>query len=648
MPFQAVDLEEQRRLAECVREPIRTPGTIQPHGALLGIDDSGQIALASENCADILGMDAAALLTRPAADIFEPLFLSRVSSVLAGSANPIRVRLSDTDFDAIAHRSGDLVMLEFEPTTPDDGHSSAALYSAIHRLARLGTIEEVRKELVCEVRNLTGFDRVMLYKFHDDDHGEVVAEEVAEGMEPYLGLHFPASDIPAQARQLYITKLSRAIVSTEKPAVPLVTLDGSRVGAAIDLSEAELRAVSPYHLQFMRNMGQASTLSFSLIRDGKLIGMITCAHRTERSLPFLLRRGLEILANQSALQIDSMLEIARLTRDMEARRIRARLETQLERATDLGDALLHGETTVLDLVPADGVAVHIDGTLTTWGSVPHTIDRLAEVLDGGVIATDALQQDLPELAALLPKVAGALVLPIGGTGDYLAFLRREVAQTVDWLGDLTDANRTDPLSPRVSFSAWTQSVTGTSLPWGEAVEVVEELGRDIGAALLSRAESALAALALRDPLTGLPNRRLLMERLEHALTRSVREVEVSLLFVDIDNFKLINDTDGHEVGDEVLVEIGERLSAVARSHDTVARFGGDEFVVLCEDASLDDADAIASRIAEALREPIAGRVITASIGVAAASQASTAAHVLQKADSAMYRAKAGGRNRASR
>jgi len=240
------------------------------------------------------------------------------------------------------------------------------------------------------------------------------------------------------------------------------------------------------------------------------------------------------------------------------------------------------------------------------------------------------------------------VLPIGGTGDYLAFLRREVAQTVDWLGDLTDANRTDPLSPRVSFSAWTQSVTGTSLPWGEAVEVVEELGRDIGAALLSRAESALAALALRDPLTGLPNRRLLMERLEHALTRSVREVEVSLLFVDIDNFKLINDTDGHEVGDEVLVEIGERLSAVARSHDTVARFGGDEFVVLCEDASLDDADAIASRIAEALREPIAGRVITASIGVAAASQASTAAHVLQKADSAMYRAKAGGRNRASR
>ena len=629
-------------------EPIRTPGTIQPHGALLGLDDSGSVALASENCAEIIGMDAAALLGRAATEIFDPLFLSRVTSVLAGAANPIRLRLGDADFDAIAHRSGDLVILEFEPAKPDDGHSSAALYSAIHRLARLDTVDDVRKELVCEVRELTGFDRVLLYKFHDDDHGEVVAEEVAEGMEPYLGLHFPASDIPAQARQLYITKLSRAIVSTETPAVPLVTHEGAPVGAAIDLSEAELRAVSPYHLQFMRNMGQASTLSFSLIRDGKLIGMITCAHRTERWIPFLLRRGLEILANQTALQLSSMLEIARLTRDMEARRIRARLEVQLERATDLGVALLHGETTVLDLVPADGVAVRIDGKLTTWGTVPRAIDRIAEVLDGHVVATDSLLRDFPELAAVLPKVAGALVLPIGGAGDYLAFMRREVAQTVEWLGDLTQANRADPLSPRVSFSAWTQSVSGTSLPWGEAADFAEELGRDIGAALLGRAESELAALALRDPLTGLPNRRLLMERLEHALTRSVREVDVSLLFVDIDNFKHINDSAGHEVGDEVLVEIGARLSAVARSHDTVARFGGDEFVVLCEDASLEEADTIAARIAEALMEPIAGRIITASIGVAAASQASTAAHVLQKADSAMYRAKAGGRNRASR
>jgi len=646
---------EQERLDICAREPIHTPGAVQPHGAVLVLDPAGlRITHASENSERLLGLAASALLGVPLSDVTGIAALATFTDVLdehSAAANPVPVTVGGRLFDVIVHRADARILVEFEPASTDtESAAPAAVYRAMHRLAQATTREQLWADTAVELRRLTGFDQVMIYHFHPDTHGEIVAEERAEEMEPYLGLHFPASDIPAQARRLYLTKLSRSIVDSSLDGSALWTDEAS---AEFDLSCAELRSVSPHHLKFMHNMGQAATLSLSIVHDGALIGMVTCAHRTPRSLPFELRQALEMLGNQIALQLGSMLEIGRLKRHEERRAVRTRLVAQVTDDNPLADALLFGELSVLDLVPAGGAAICLNGVVRTVGVTPEP-SAIAELVALGTlpIVTATLGADHPQLAALVPDVAGLIVVPLGGRGDYIAWFRPEIAHSVNWLGDLSPANRATTLSPRTSFSSWNRSVSGSSAAWNGLDVDAAELCRDLDGALLRRAESKLAALAVYDPLTGLPNRRLLLERLEHALSRLSRGTPSALLYIDLDGFKTLNDSYGHEAGDQLLVHVAGQLTAATRADDTVARLGGDEFVVLCEDSSIEAAEVVAARIAQALRVPVmvADRTIavTASIGVAAARASHGAMELLSDADAAMYRAKNLGRDRASR
>ena len=628
---------EQRRLAECSVEAIRTPGRIQSHGILLGVDAiSGRVDVASENAGSLLG--------RHVSDLGSQTVEWAVAS--GAHIDPVRVELGGAAYDAITHQLGDRAIIEFEPEITSIGYARTSVVGAIQRLSQLAEVDDIRRRTVEVVREITGYDRVMMYRFADDGHGEVVAESSEPEMEEYAGLRFPASDIPAQARALYLTKLSRAIVSTTDPGTPLLALEGD--ATELDLSQAELRAVSPHHLEFMRNMGQATTVSFSMITEGRLIGMITCAHRTERRIPILLRRALEVLATQVTLQIVALQSIHRLTRTLLMRERRSALLAPLMASGDVLAALFDGRDTVRDLIPSEGVIARIGDTLRVSGDVP--VDRRAAVDAVGdeALATDALETAHPELAALLPGFAGLLVMPLGA-GDRVLFLRREAAQVVRWLGDLGPGNRPDPLSPRRSFSAWQQSVSGTSLPWGDAEADADELGRELRDVLARRAESRLAELALIDPLTGLHNRRHLLERLEAAVAGGGRD---ALLFVDLDRFKTVNDTHGHEVGDVVLTTIAQRLRDGSRPEDVVARLGGDEFVLLCRGVGAEETSAIAERLLAAVARPVesAGRpavTVTGSFGIAAIDPARSAAENLDHADAAMYRAKDAGRNRAS-
>lgn len=194
-------------------------------------------------------------------------------------------------------------------------------------------------------------------------------------------------------------------------------------------------------------------------------------------------------------------------------------------------------------------------------------------------------------------------------------------------------------------------MSGIAEPWGTGESAAIELGRDLESALQRRVESTLARSALYDELTGLPNRRLLMDRLEHSLAGHGRRGDMALLFIDIDSFKWFNDSLGHDGGDAVLVQVADSLRRSARAADTVARIGGDEFVVLCEDTDEREAHGVADRMLAALRQErtINDHVvsITASIGVAGARRGDAAADVIQRADAAMYRAKNGGKNQKS-
>ncbi|WP_432493042.1 bifunctional diguanylate cyclase/phosphodiesterase [Kineococcus auxinigenes] len=661
--------DEQARLAECVREPIHVPGAVQPHGVLLAADPATlEVVQVSANCRQLLGAEVHEVLGRPLEAALGTGCTRRLRTALAASDDAavpaLRAKVGGLPVDVSAHASGDLLVVEVEPAgAVSPARLLADLHAATGRLLRSGTIEEVRTATAQEVRRLTGFDRVMVYHFHPDGHGEVVAEDRVDEVEPYLGLHYPASDIPAQARRLYLLQQSRHIVLGADGPAPLLRLAGTAGGhdtAPLDLSHAHLRAVSPHHVQFMRNMGIAASMSLPLVHDGELVGMVSCGDRRARHVPHPLRQACEVLAQQLTSRLTALHETRQLSRRLEVQHVRTRLVEQMVGAEDVSDGLTRGEVTLLDLVPAHGAVVSLEEELVQVGETPPpaevlaVVERLRSTEEGDFpLVSDALALERPDLAGLLPSVAGVVFVPFGGDRDYLLWFRPEVVQTLDWLGEQSLQNRDTPLSPRNSFSSWRQSVSGRCLPW-DPVEVAEacELRRDIDAVLLRRAESRLAHLGMHDALTGLPNRRLLMDRLGHALDRHHRGTAVALLFIDLDRFKLVNDSFGHDVGDALLLHAAHRIKRAARASDTVARLGGDEFMVLCEDTDAGAAGVLAQRIVDAFQEPVEmeGRElrITASIGVTTAQEHHRPADLLREADTAMYLAKQEGRNRASR
>jgi diguanylate cyclase (GGDEF)-like protein len=378
---------------------------------------------------------------------------------------------------------------------------------------------------------------------------------------------------------------------------------------------------------------------------------------------YLLRQGLEVLANQVALQLSAMDEIDRLTGQVHARSIRAQLVGQpgVRESTDAAEmalALFAGDLTVLNLIPASGAVLRLGGVTHTVGTVPPTegIALLSawarEQVPTGTYVTESLAKEHPGLAERLDGVTGLLLANLSTAGDYIAWFRPEITEDVKWLGAQTPDNRVTPLSPRTSFSSWTQSASGKSQPWNGAEAEADELSRDLAGAMVRHVEAKLAALALQDALTGLPNRRHLMDRLGHALAQSSRAGETTLLFIDLDGFKEINDTHGHEVGDHVLVQTAQRIAQNIRAGDTAARLGGDEFVVLCENTAPEDAAHVAARIVDGLRAPIvsdgSSLSVTASVGIADAGVSLSAEDLLKGADLAMYRAKRAGRDRVSR
>lgn len=631
------DAAERRRLEECVTEPIRTPGRIQSFGTLLVVDVATYgIVTASDDAAEWLG--------RSISELGSPTLEWSVTAQTHG--DPVRVDLQGRAYDAVTHRLADRVVIELEPADSGPELPTASVVGAIRTLGLVASAEELRQAAAEEVKRISGFDRVMVYRFFDDGHGEVAGEACEPDMESYRGLRFPASDIPQQARSLYLTKLSRQIVSTEDEGTPLSSIDAD--AAPLDLSSAELRAVSPHHLQFMRNMGQASTVSFSLSHDYRLVGMITCAHRTRRRMPILLRRALEVLAAQLTLQLAALESIARLRRDLTIREQRAAVLAGVPSSDDPLLTLVDNGEELCRLVEADGAILALDGLSRSIGDVPTAgRDLMLAAAGTEFLQTSELGRTHPALATLMPGFAGILVVPVGAHGVVL-FFRREVTQVIRWLGDQTAANRDTPLSPRNSFSEWQQSVEGSSLPWAETAEEARELGRELARALDRRHEARLAQLALVDHLTGLHNRRSLERRLESALLS--RESGV-LLFLDLDGFKAINDRHGHETGDTVLRVVAERLTDGSRVTDVASRLAGDEFVVFSPGTSREEGERFAARLVREIAAPIptarGAMTVTASCGVVPIEPTATRKQLLDAADAAMYRAKNAGRNRVS-
>jgi two-component system, chemotaxis family, sensor kinase Cph1 len=653
-------------LSDCASEQLHLSGRIQAHGALVAADLQDQrITYASANTAGLIGAPPGQLFDSPLMSIFSPADQQRLEQAIEqtghrpSSPDLYGMRLAaavDSRFDVILHRVGGQIVVEIERAHGDDQANLDLVLHTSQVISEATTAREVELALTSALRALTGFDRAMVYRFHDDEHGEIVAEDRRPGLVRYLGHHFPASDIPPQARQIYLRKASRYIPDVDEGDVALLASPRMN-GTSLDLSRAVLRSVSPFHLEYMRNMKTAASVSFSMVEGGRLTRLASCISETPRWLTRSTRRSCELVVLQAKLQVSAAEQISRLNDAASRETVRSRLRAAMHNAPTVVEGLASASDELLRLCQADGAAACADGQYRSIGAPTSedAVRRLAGEIRGRSAgpawATDRLQQSTADSVG----AAGCLFVALGASDDFVIWFRRDRPQQLRWLGD-PHAPSTGLINPRKSFDTWLEQVRGSSAPWTAAdLQAAQLLAYDVESAQLARAQAQLAHLGLHDSLTGLPNRHHLNNVMAAMLAAATPTDPVAAIFIDLDRFKNVNDEYGHEAGDWVLREVARRIAAVTRvAHDVVsrtdagdpsmARLGGDEFVVLLPRTDAEGAALVADRIRQSLVEPIAispelRLTIGAAIGVALAAEPERPRHLLKRADAAMYRDK---------
>ena len=659
-------------LTVCDREPIHTPEAIQPQGALLvaRVDDL-TITHASANLAEYLGLAPREALGRPLQQILGAAAIRAVHGMVAGEYHAldkvVLVEAPATPFSLrmTAHASHGSILIELEPAVRDMDSSLA-----MHRVqAMMRTLHAARTQrelcdiVVAKLRQLTGYDRVMVYRFDREGHGEVIAEDRERDLEPDLGLHYPAGDIPRQARQMYLKQRIRTIADATYVPVPLLANPGLGPVPPVDMTFCALRSVAPVHLEYMRNMGVQASLGASLILNNSLWGMLICHHRIPLVISTDLRGQCDLIGHLLSLLLGSLGETESYAEQLYRQRTFQEIVVALASPALVTDALQAGGAVLLSVLNAGGAVIRLEGRTLSVGTTPpieaalQAMTVLRTASDGGLIAVDELREIVPGWSAHCDTGSGALFLPMPThASDGIIWFRPERNRVVDWAGAPEKPTGADisggRLSPRHSFALWREQVRGHSEPWQEADRATaRELRDTIIAAIARRAETQIAHMAKHDALTGLPNRLLFHQRLEEALDRARGGETFAVLYLDLDRFKAVNDTFGHPVGDALLQAVTGRLTGSIREIDTVARLGGDEFAVIQSNISQPaDAAALAERLIDELSAAyqIEGRRIEigTSIGVVVilgVGDSPDASTVLQHADMALYSAKAQGR-----
>jgi PAS domain S-box-containing protein len=495
----------QADLTNCERELIHLAGSVQPHGVLLAVDEATRKVLqATDNAEAVLGIEARALVGRPLASLGDELQAVLASLGADGAPVPIQCRIERAGqparFEGAVHRNADgVVIVELEPVgaaagTVDLGRDDLlrSLSVAVERLSSAPTIAVLADSLVRCVRELAGYDRVMVYKFDPDGHGSIIAEARHPRLEPLLGHHYPASDIPQRARELYLRNRVRVLVDVNYTASPLVPRLLPSTGGELDLSLAYLRSMSPLHLQYLKNMGVTATLVASLVREGRLWGLIACHHYAPRNVRLALRAACGMLAEHASTRIAAIENYAHAQVAILVRRLEQRLIEATSTEGDWRAALLRNPRHLLQPLDASGAVLYYDGEIMTAGEVPSTpelralLEWIGRQRFDGLFSCASVARANPALDTLTPTASGVLAVRLSGARpDFLLWLRKEQLQSVTWAGDPTKpalvSNDPLQLSPRRSFAAWSEIVRGTAIAWTSA-ELA--LARAIGASLV--------------------------------------------------------------------------------------------------------------------------------------------------------------------
>ncbi len=484
-PGQKIDL------TNCDREPIHIPGHIQPHGVLLALDPSNVTVLqASENTPQYLGIPAEALLGQRMDALLgseQSQFLMTALRAERLEDNPLylftALMLRSGPFHLIAHRHDGLLLLELEPVRPSTVRQPdfyALMKRGVARFQSAQTVREFCQMVTEEVRHVSGYDRVMIYKFQEDWSGHVIAEDMAQdmGLESYLDLHYPASDIPAQARALFLLNTVRMLPDAKYVPARVVPELNPLTGRPLDMSFAFLRGASRMYTEYLINMGVRASLTLAISAGDKLWGLVACHHYSPRQVPYDVRTACDFLARVVSLQVvdKSRHEESKYRERMS--QVHQCVVQALAQHEHVSQALLGCEPGVRDFVDSGGAAVLAEGECHLLGSTPSEaqvralVEWLKSSQGSGIFATDRLWSVHPPAEDFKDTACGMLALPISRlSGEYVLWFRPETLRTVRWAGDPNKPVEVGPmgdrLTPRKSFALWQQTVQGRSLPWLE-------------------------------------------------------------------------------------------------------------------------------------------------------------------------------------
>ncbi|MFN0262977.1 HWE histidine kinase domain-containing protein [Tepidamorphus sp. 3E244] len=564
-------------LTNCDREPIHLLGRVQEFGFLIGCTSDWLIRHVSENVSDFLEADAQSLIGDSVSRLLDPSTIhtlrNRLQNLRPGGYPDIVTRLevhSAKDgqlFDVSVHISGSEIVLEFEPARPQmraDRHV-ADVQQAINRISRLDSVDAILRFATRFSSSLMGFDRVMAYVFNPDDTGEVRAETHAPGMESFLGLRYPSTDIPRQARILYVQNPVRTIANINKDGSPILPLARSQEDA-LDLSSSVLRSVSPIHLEYLRNMGVGASVSLSIVVHGRLWGLIACHHRQPKVLDQTVRNSMVLFAQMLSLLIAERISTIDSKFQTAANELINRFSRSAATSGDIGDVILAQSETALDLMSADGMAVLSDGKISTEGRTPSDddIEAIARQLNvqppGQVYATNELSKLDPDAASYLGQAAGVLSIPISKSPrDYILFFRSELVKKVTWAGNPEKPVTLGPngirLTPRKSFEAWQDLVEGQSAEWTKAEIAAAEQFRVTVLEVVLR----LADDAAMERKRAAEKQELLIAELNHRVRNILGLVR-----------SLIAQTSKSETSVAEFAQVLEsRVQSLARAHDQI-------------------------------------------------------------------------------
>lgn len=475
-------------LANCADEPIRFPGAIQPHGLLLTLSEPAlEIIQVSANVETLLARAPDSLIGQPlqaligaehTAKIHEALQLPTLSDTA-----PLLFRVNGTAFEGLLHRHEGVLILELEIHVENFQPRNVAgnqthLGRMLQRLQAATTLQSLYDISVKEIQAMTGYDRVLIYRFEDEGHGQVIAEASDPSMEVFNGLFFPASDIPEQARELYRTNWLRIIPNADYQPVPLVPKLRPDTQTPLDLSFATLRSVSPIHCQYMKNMGVLSSMSISLLKGDKLWGLISCGNRQPLHVPHELRMACQTIGQVLSLQISAMeaLELSR-QREEKVEALALLNQAMIDSPQNVFDGLAGQPQVLMALAGAGGIAIIEDKQLHRFGNCPEPdqIRALHKWLqDSGepVFASHHLASVYPPAADFQQVASGVLAMSLPKPVDNgVLWFRPEVKENINWSGDprkpldLENSDAGLRLRPRTSFEIWKVEMAGISTKW---------------------------------------------------------------------------------------------------------------------------------------------------------------------------------------